>query len=148
MKEKLKDIWIDIVLIIGILFLLLVIHTVFIAGPIRVMEHEDNLYVEAYEGKHQLKDLELCNRFSLSKTYYIAKDAKHLYYFDENIKEEGKRDYKALDEAHVVAQDLGFKEKHLKYGVYDKTIVYALEKKDHIIFLDMDDLKIVFEFGG
>lgn len=148
MKDKAKVILVDLTLFLVVLFLLLLIHAVFIAGPIRVMEHEDNLYVEAFEKQERTSNLELQNRFTLSKTYYVVKKDKELIYFDQDLKEQGVHAYVPLSDAFEKAASLGFKEKHVSYGVFNHEIVFNLEKKNHIIFLDLDDLDVLFEFGG
>lgn len=148
MKDKVKYILVDIALIFVVFILLLIFHTVFIAGPRRVMEHEDNLYVEAFSKQEKIQNIEFQNRFSLSKTYYIAKDKNNLYYFDQDLKETGKTPYVSLEKVVEKAQELGFEKKHVSYGVFDKEIVFNLERKGHVIFLDINDLNILFEFGG
>lgn len=148
MKEKIKAISLDVFLVFLVLFLFLVFHVVYIAGPKRVMEHEDRLFIEAFQQKEKLKNLEYVNRFSLDKIYYIAKDENTIYYFDENMVFSEKAIYKAPDSALAKGESWGFSARHMSYGVFNKELVYRFEKKNHIIFLDYETLDVVFEFGG
>ena len=148
MKKKVKTIGIDLLLLGIVLFLSLLFHAVFIAGPLRAMEHEDKLFVETFVLKEDLENTEYLNRFSLKNTYYILKDKENLYYFDQDYKESGSHQYIPLTNAYEKAQELGFKKKDVSYGVYDEKIVFNLERKNHVVFLDLETLEVVFEFGG
>lgn len=148
MKSKLKEIGIDIALLIVILILLLTFHAVFIAGPKRAMEHEDALFAQTFIEAEKLENAHFENRFSLSSIYYIVSDKTKLYYFDQDFEDQGFSPYVSLETAYPVAERLGFSPKQVSYGVFNNQIVFSLEKKNTIVFLDLESLEMVFEFGG
>lgn len=148
MKSRFKTILLNTFLIGVILILLLLFHIGFIAGPNRVLEHESNIHVEAFSEAHDLKHPELLNRFSLDEVYYIVRDGNNLYWFNQEMTRFDERTYESLDKAFEMANDLGYKDKDVNYGVYKGKFVYTLEKKTHYIYLDMDTLEVVLEFGG
>lgn len=148
MKNRLRTISINIFLVGVIIILLLLFHLGFIAGPIRVMEHETRLHIEAFSTAHDLKDPELLNRFSLDEVYYIIKDGKDMYWFNQEMTRFDTASYESLEKAYQVANDLGYENKDVNYGVYKGAFVYTLEKDTHYIYLDMNTLEIVLEFGG
>lgn len=148
MKSKIKNVLIDLLLVMVVLLLLLLFHAGFIAGPLRAMEKENKLYVEAYEKVSEISNTEFMNRFSLSDIYYVVKYEDELHWFNQAMDKVGKQAYMPYDNVFAKAETLGFKESEISYGVFNDKVVYALEKKGHIVFLDLESHDIVFEFGG
>lgn len=148
MKKKAKNIGINIFLISVILMLLLTFHAVFIAGPLRAMEHEDNQIVQEYVRSRKLNNTEYLNRFSLDKTYYLIKDGANITFFDTYYRTTGTQEYVALDKVYDKAESLGFTKKQVSYGVYNEAVVFNLEKKGHIVFIDMNTMEVILDFGG
>lgn len=148
MKKKAKNIGINIFLISVILMLLLTFHAVFIAGPLRAMEHEDNQIVSEYVRSRKLSNTQYLNRFTLDKTYYFIKDGSNITFFDTYYRTTGTQAYVALDTVYEKAESLGFTQKQVSYGVYNDTVVFNLEKKGRIVFVDMNTLEVILDFGG
>lgn len=152
MKKKTKEKLISILISLGLLglifFVLLLIHSVFIAGPNRVFEHEAKLYGDSYAERRNLRNYEYMNRFSLDDVYHIIKANDELHFFNEKYTRSGRTPYKSIDDILSFAQDLGFEKEDIQYGVYKNQIVYSLEKPEHIVLIDLEKLEVVLEFGA
>lgn len=150
MKERVKDILIDLGLIATIFMLVVIFHAVFIAGPRRAYEHEDALYVRAFEDYKRLSNLNLENRFHYDDTYYIVSDTskKTLYWFRKNLEEVGSQPYASLDAVLNKAVEWQFDPESIRYGVYNERIVYSLEDGRRIVFVDMETFEVLFSYGG
>ena len=148
MNKRVKNILLNMFLILVIIFILLLFHVGFIAGPNRAHEHEDHLYVEAFETQHNLENVTLLNRFSLDDTYYIVRLGRDMYWFNQALNQFDKTDYIALDSVYETASLLGFDQDEVMYGIYDKQIVFALESELQFVYLNIETLEVVFEFGG
>ena len=148
MNKKIKNILIDVGLVGVILLLLLIFHSVFIAGPLRAQEHEQDLFVSAFKDQYKLTNVEFLNRFSLDEPYYIIKDSSKIYGFNKNYTKVITSSIKPLSNAEEKAKELGFSSKNIQYGIYEGKIVFSIEDKSHIVFLDLDTLDVLLDFGG
>lgn len=145
MKTKFKRVLLNFLLVLVILILLLLFHAGFIAGPIRVKEHEDKLFVEAFATQMKLKDVELLDRFVLDEVYYVVRSKDKMYWFNKDFSRYGEQDFISKEGVLEEFDDLGY---DVGYGVYDDQIVFTFEKSVHYVFLDVETLEKVFEFGG
>lgn len=150
MKERIKNIFIDLGLLATIFLLVVVFHAVFIAGPRRAYEHEDALYIQAFEDYKRLSNLNLENRFHYDDTYYIVSNASKtkLYWFKKGLEADGEQPYSDLDAVLKQAELWHFEKDSIRYGVYNGRIVYSLEDGERIVFVDLESFEIVFSYGG
>jgi hypothetical protein len=145
MQKKLKNILVDLGLLVIVFFIMFLFHAVFIAGPLRAQEYEQELFVDAFTQLYDLENIKIMNRFALDEIYYVVRDDTSLYAFNGAYTKVYKENYVSLDKVYSLASELGFNKSQVKYGVFGDTIVFSLEKSDRIVMVDMDNLEIVFE---
>ena len=104
--------------------------------------------MEAYSEKYKVRNLEFVTDFYFDETYYIVKDSDQLYWFNKELTKTDSAPLIGLDKAYEKAKELGFDQKNVDYGVYKGEIIFSLESKEKIVFLNVDTLDIEFEFGG
>lgn len=149
MLKKYKNLWISLGLLFAIALVLLLGYAGFIAGPFRAYEKEDRLYLSAYAEQYDVKKVELLNRFTYDKVYYIVlENDQDIVVFDQSFKTVKRFPYEPLDKVKSIAQDLSFKTDEISYGYYHEDLVFVLKNKASEIFITVDDLKLVYHLGS
>lgn len=154
MKEKLRSLLISTILIFILFFVLWVGYVGFIGGPARAYEHEDQLYLETMLDQQQYRgaEAELLNRFSLDTVYYITRvtqgSESFIVWFNKDFSSIEEVDDDSLERALPAAGRYAMDISNVSWGVYKDELVYVLKKEGHELFLDRENLEVVFEVGG
>lgn len=148
MNKRYKNIILNLFLLLVIGILLLLFHAGFIAGPRRVVEHENKVHMDAFASAHKLENPTFMNRFVLKEVYYIIEDEGTLYWFTQDMHAYGEHDYVSLSVIEDKILELGFEMDDAGYGVLDGELVFTLESNVNFVYLNMDTYEIVLEMGG
>lgn len=153
MSKKIKSIAVNVLLILLVISIFFIGYNVFISGPLRVYETDDINYVNSLRSYDRYKDssLELLNRFSFDKTYYIveskANDEHLIVWYSKDHSLLKSVEYKALPSLNQL-NDLGMPESSgVSYGVYNDELVYVIKDGVHEVYLDYGTYDVVFEVG-
>lgn len=149
MKEKLKNYLINSLLILAILLVSYFGFNVFISGPNRAYEHEDKLYVEAFESYKDMNNLILLSRFSFDEVYYIVSDkgSTKIYWFNRDITKHGEYIYASDADVKAWAESKGYTNFVVSYGVYKESLVYVVKTQDQELFVSPDTYEVVMSLG-
>lgn len=154
MVKKIKSIAAYLAAVIAILAIFVVAYAVFIAGPFRAYETEDQRFVNKMLELSDFKNPQarLLNRFSLDKVYYIVhvedKGQEYLVWFDASLSKITKEDYKGLDEASTIALGLGMEQAQVNFGVYKGAVIYVIKAGPRELFIDRQSHEVLLEIGG
>ena len=152
MKYNLKQITINLILLLAIFLVLGSFYLGFIAGPKRAYEEEDRLIVEAMMQQEGYTQASILNRFAFDKVYYITEveldGSPHIAWFDKELSKVVVDEYVSLDRMFDIADQYAIAHDKIAYGVYEDQLVYVLKTKEFEAFFRASDLQIVYHLGS
>lgn len=152
MKYNLKQIIINLILLLAIFLVLSSFYLGFIAGPKRAYEEEDRLIVEAMMKQEGYTQASILDRFSFDKVYYITEvevdGNPQIVWFDKDLSKVVVDDYLPLDRMYDIADQYALAHNKIAYGVYEDQLVYVLKTKEFEAFFRASDLQIVYHLGS
>lgn len=146
MFRNVNRLLVNILLLFMLAFAVLFSYVIFISGPLAINQQNDYDIVETMVQRNNLANATFLNRFSMDDVYYFASSAQTVYCFDEQGNVLAKIPV-VTDKAQLatVASNNGFTLNDLSYGYYQKAIVYVFSTSSHEIFINTDDLTIIWE---
>ncbi|AMC93209.1 hypothetical protein AOC36_04245 [Erysipelothrix larvae] len=149
MKEKLKSLSLNLLLIFGIFFFALLIYLVYIAGPNRAYEKEDRQLIEAFEKSNNITNLTLENRFAFDDVTYIVSNSSRttLYWFSRDLKNSGFETYQDFSPAQRWVDGQGLTATDISYGVYEDKLVYFIRTDRFDFIIDFETQDVVLRIG-
>lgn len=152
MKYNLKQISINLILLLAIFLVLGSFYLGFIAGPKRAYEEEDRLIVEAMMQKEGYTQASILDRFSFDKVYYITEvdvdGSSRIVWFDRDLSKVVLDEYYERDRMFHIADQYAIPHDKIAYGVYEDELVYVLKTKEFEAFFRASDLNIVYHLGS
>lgn len=152
MDHKFKQILINLILLLAIVFVFASFYLVYLAGPNRAYEKEDRLIVEAMMKEEGYKSAKILSRFSYDDVYYITKvevdEEAAIVWFNKDLSQIVVDEFYELDRMHGIADQYGASHNKISYGVYENELVYVLKTRDYEAFFRASDLQIVYHLGS
>ncbi|MDE8071112.1 transporter [Erysipelothrix rhusiopathiae] len=149
MKNRVKAFSTNVFLIFLIVLTIYIGYAGFIGGPRRAYEREDQLHVEAMMKLKGYQEARLLSRFSLDQVYYITEikeeSGSKIVWFNKALDAFGEHDMVTYEPVYDLAESLDISNRKIRFGVYDDKLVYVLKTKNKEVFVDVDDLSVVFE---
>lgn len=152
MKYNLKQIAINLILLLAIFLVIMSFYLAYIAGPKRVYEEEDRFVVEAMMQEKGYSEASILNRFSFEEIYYITEvnidEEPAIVWFDKDLSNIVVEDYYEIDRMHDIADQYAINHDQISYGVYNNELVYVLKTNESEAFFRASDLQIVYHLGS
>lgn len=149
MKKRIKAFSTNVFLIFLIVLAIYIGYVGFIGGPRRAYEREDQLHVEAMMKLKGYEEARLLSRFSLDQVYYITEikrdEGSVIVWFNKALDTFGEHDYISYEPVYKMAEDMGVAKNKIRFGVYEEKLVYVLKNNTQEVYVDVDDLSVVFK---
>ncbi len=133
------------ILLLVILVFLFLMHSIFVAGPLRAYEKEDNLHLEAFVENTDHESARFLDRYQNEDgLYYIVladekKEAK-IVVFKKDLSEIESFPYVSKEE---VAKKLDQSQANLHYAYLDQQLLFELRENGYTKYLDAQSLEVI-----